>query len=699
MKRSSTSMRKNFLVSESDLVMTNEEILSQLNNEQRTAAGCHSGPVLVLAGAGTGKTRVITFRIASMLSQGIAPESILGFTFTNKAAREMRERLAQLVSEDMAKRVTLGTFHSFCIRILRKHISRLGFQTGFTVADESDQQGIFKQALGECGCSYDGFPGGKAFAMIGSWKNRLFTPEKALKNAESSFEATCAHIYEKYRDLMEMQNLIDFDDMLLLTWRLFDEYPDVLQEYQNRFEYLLVDEYQDTNGAQFELVKMIAGKKCNLCVVGDDDQSIYSWRGADVGNILDFPHLFPGTLTVKLEQNYRSTSAILEAANTIIGTGVNRHEKRLWSAIGKGEKPKITMLDRDDQEAEFAAALIRSRKSERPELQWKDFAVLYRSNQLSRQIEQALMSAGIPFRLVGGQQFFQRREIKDAIAYLKLLENPRDDQSVLRILAAPPRGIGPKAVKELKRRRVEEHMPMMMSLKSADFAKTLTAKGAGELSEMLKAFDNGKELFRNPGNLSGKILNFLQEIGYYNGLQKIYRDHEDSVKRRDNVDEFINAVAQFEKKHGPDVTLSDYLESYSLMEENDRVQEESPDADAVTLSSIHAAKGLEYKVVVQIAMERNIFPHERALEENGYEEELRLFYVAVTRAKEELYLTRCRSRMVRGVVRPALPSVFLDLLGKTAERAEQDELIKCADEETVRKTFEDAIRMLMNPDG
>ena len=677
--------------------MKSEEILSRLNKEQRTAAGKHTGPVLVLAGAGTGKTRVITYRIASMLAEGISPESILGLTFTNKAAREMRERLAQLVDENAAQRVTLGTFHSFCIRILRKHIAKLGFQTGFTVADDSDQQGIFKQALGECGCSYDGFPAAKVYSMIGMWKNTLQTPESALKNAQSNFEATAAHIYEKYRDLMEMQNLIDFDDMLLLAWRLFTEHPDVLEEYQKRYEYLLVDEYQDTNGAQFELVRMIAGKKCNLCVVGDDDQSIYSWRGADVGNILDFPQRFPGTLTVKLEQNYRSTSAILEAANTVIGTGVNRHEKRLWSSLGQGEKPKIVMLDRDDQEAEFAANLIRSRKGERPELRWKDFAVLYRSNQLSRQIEQALMSAQIPYRLVGGQQFFQRREIKDAVAYLKLLENPRDDQSVLRILAAPPRGVGPKAVKELKRRRAEEHIPMMSSLKSEDFIKSLTTKGAAETKEMLTAFAEAKAAFKEPGNLAGKILSFLQNVGYYSGLQKIYRDHDDSVKRRDNVDEFINAVAQFEKKHGSEVTLTDYLESYSLMEENDRTQEESPDADAVTLSSIHAAKGLEYPVVIQIAMERNIFPHERALEENGYEEELRLFYVAVTRAKEELYLTRCRSRMVRGVVRPALPSVFLDLLGGSAEKAEEDELVKKADDETVRQTFEDAIKMLMNP--
>ena len=676
--------------------MTREEILNSLNPQQAAAAGEHRGPVLVLAGAGTGKTRVITFRIACMLADGILPQSILGLTFTNKAAREMQERLAQLVNPDAAKAVTLGTFHSFCIRILRKHISKLGFIGTFTVADESDQQGIFKQASGECGCNYEGFPAAKAFAMIGNWKNHLLTPEAASKKAEFDFEVTVARIYEKYRDLMEMQNLIDFDDMLLLVWRLFTEHPEILEEYRNRYRYLLVDEYQDTNAAQFELIRLLAGDECNLCVVGDDDQSIYSWRGADVGNILDFPKHFPGAKVVKLEQNYRSTSAILDAANAIIGTGARRHDKKLWSALGSGTKPVVTMLDRDDAEADFIAGMIHAKKAERPELKYNDFAILYRSNQLSRQLEQALRTANIPYRLVGGQQFYQRREIKDAVAYLKLLQNPSDDQSLLRILSAPPRGIGPKAVNELKRRRMEQHIPMFKSLHDESFIKTLTSKAQNELRQMLSAFAEAKQEFASPGNLPGKVIRFLDKTGYSGGLQKIYKDIQDSAKRRDNVDEFINAIAQYEAKQSEPPALQDYLESFALLEENDRVAESDPAADAVTLSTFHAAKGLEYPIVFLAAMERNIFPHERALEENGYEEELRLFYVAVTRAKEELFLTRARSRLARGMVRPAMPSPFLELLGsEVANRQNADDLLAPASDENVRSAFEKAMKMLM----
>ena len=318
--------------------MEKDEILKQLNPEQASAAGTVNGPVLVLAGAGTGKTRVITFRIAYMLACGIPPQMILGMTFTNKAAREMRERLAQLVQPQIARKVTLGTFHSFCIKILRRDIAKLGYLPSFTIADESDQQGVLKQAAGQLGCNYEGFPLGEVQSMIGRWKNKLYFPEDARRHADTTFEATAAQLYEEYQTLLEMQNSLDFDDMLLLVYRLFTEHPDVLERYRETYQYLLIDEYQDTNAAQFTIVKLLTGDRCNLCVVGDDDQSIYSWRGADISNILGFPDHFPGAKVVKLEQNYRSTSSILNAANVVIGSNANRHEKQLCRSGGRAAR-------------------------------------------------------------------------------------------------------------------------------------------------------------------------------------------------------------------------------------------------------------------------------------------------------------------------------------------------------------------------
>ncbi|MBR7103666.1 MAG: UvrD-helicase domain-containing protein, partial [Lentisphaeria bacterium] len=578
--------------------MTKEEILAQLNPEQAQAAGTVNGPVLVLAGAGTGKTRVITYRIAYMLASGIAPENILGMTFTNKAAREMRERLEKLVDPAAARKVTLGTFHSFCGRLLRKEISALGYLPGFTIADESDQLGVFKQAGGMLGLGGENFPFGAAFARMSRWKNQLVTPDAANKTAETEFDVLAAQIYEKYQELLELQNLVDFDDMLLLVWRLFTEHPQILKRCQERYRYLLVDEYQDTNGAQFALVKMLAGDTCNLCVVGDDDQSIYSWRGADVGNILDFPYIFPSARVVKLEQNYRSCTSILNAANAVIGvSGSKRHEKKLWSAIGEGTRPRIVALDNGEGEAEYVANMISQLQRQRNEgkAPFSDFAILYRSNQLSRQLEQALRSAGIPYRLFGGQQFFQRREIKDALAYLRLMVNPRDDQSLLRVLASPPRGIGAKAVETLKKKRMEEHESMFGVLCSESFRNTLTKAGALGAAQLAQVYEEYRERFAEPGDISRKAADFLVACGYIDGLQKIYKDINDSVKRRDNIDEFISAIAQYESKSPEPLTLNDYLEACSLMEEEDRDDDEN--SDAVTLSSIHASKGLEFPVV------------------------------------------------------------------------------------------------------
>ncbi len=671
------------------------KILNALNPEQAAAASTLAGPVLVLAGAGTGKTRVITFRIAYMLSLGIAPEQILGLTFTNKAAREMRERLAQLVDANIAEKVTLGTFHSFCIKILRREIRHLGYLPSFTIADESDQQGLLKQAVAELGYHQSGLNLGDVAGTIGRWKNKLLEVRDVRKTADTEYDSVCAEVYECYQSMLEMQNMLDFDDMLLLVFRLFNKYPEVLQKYQERYRYLLIDEYQDTNDAQFTLVKMLAGRECNLCVVGDDDQSIYSWRGANVSNILDFPQFFPGAKVVKLEQNYRSCSSILNAANAVISNNSNRHDKALWSNLGAGDPVKIVKVSDGEAEADFIGGMIRQIMGEKPELSYKDFAVLYRSNHLTRELEQSFRRQQLPYRLVGGQEFFKRKEIKDAVAYLKILVNPMEDQSLLRILGTPPRGLAQKAVDELKRLRLTRHIPMVELLGDDELVNFISGKGGAAAKELAGVIAKYTQIFTEPGNLANKISNYLRDVGYLDGLQKIYKDIDDAYKRRENVDEFISAVAQYEgRQKSEECTLENYLESFALLEENDRT-EESLDGNEVTFSTVHAAKGLEYPVVFVVAMEYNIFPHERAVAEGSVEEELRLFYVAITRAKRQLYLLRANSRMQRGFSKTQLPSPFLALLPESiAETVAANELLRPADSKQIEQAFADIFKML-----
>lgn len=674
--------------------MTLDEILAQLNPEQAAAAGTHNGPVLVLAGAGTGKTRVITFRIAGMLASGIPPTQILGLTFTNKAAREMRERLAALVDPKAAKQVTLGTFHAFCVKLLRKEAKKLGYLPGFTIADESDQQGLMKQAAAAKGLLAQGLRIPEAAVAISDYKNRLVTPREAKQYADTDWDVAVATLYEEYQSMLEMQNMIDFDDMLLLVYRLFTEFPDVLKHYQEKYQYLLVDEYQDTNDAQFTMVKLLVGDRCNLCVVGDDDQSIYSWRGANIDNILGFPNIFPGTKVVKLEQNYRSTSRILEAANAVIGSNANRHAKALWSKLGDGDPVSVVTTANGESEAEFIANMIKQEMGEDPKRHYRDFAILYRSNHLSRQLEQTLRQIGIPYRLVGGQEFFKRKEIKDAVSYLKLLVNPMEDQSLLRILSTPPRGLAEKAVKLLKLRHAETRKPMVELLGDEEFLKKLGGKGAASSKELYDHFHAYRKQFEEPGALANKINDFLRAVGYLDGLQRMYKDYKDAVKRRENVDEFINAVAQYEQRTVEPETLENYLESFALLEENDRSSGEEEDADAVTLLTVHASKGLEYPEVFVVAMETGLFPHERAVAEGSTEEELRLFYVAITRAREKLFLCKAATRMQRGISLPKLPSPFLALLPESVVRAKPDELLKEMSKDDMRAAFANIFKIL-----
>ena len=674
-----------------------KSILDGLNPEQLEAVRTTEGPVLVLAGAGTGKTRVITARIAYMIEQGIDPASILGVTFTNKAAKEMRERIQKIVPAEAAAAVTLGTFHSFCARVLRRDIRYAGnYNSNYSIADTADQTSIARQAAAELGYAKEEIPTAEVVNFIGHCKNRMWTPEDALNDAAENRPANqvLAEVYERYQQLLELQNMVDFDDMLLLTVRILEEHPDVLKRYRETYKYLLVDEYQDTNAAQFRLIQLLAGERKNLCVVGDDDQSIYAWRGADVSNILDFPRYFPGTKEVKLEQNYRSTNNILATANAVIAPNSARYCKNLWSSKGQGEIIRIIRLDNGDAEAKFVVNAIFDLKAANPDYNYSDFAILYRSNYLSRAFEMAFRNVGIRPKIIGGQEFFQRKEVKDAAAYLKLILNPRDDQSLLRIISLPPRGIGDKAILSLRNLRHVTGIPLSELLDHPDYLKTVSSTAAAGARGLAAALKNAKALFAEPGDLYFKAQQLLRETGYIDGLQRIYKDIKEAESRRENVFEFLNYIGKFESEKQGQCHLADFLESYSLMDDNDRTEDDD-DRDAPIMTTVHASKGLEFPVVFVVGMEQNLFPHERSLAEGSEEEERRLFYVAVTRAREQLFLTCARERYKFKEYVRQIPSHFLkDVPEDISENRVGDSFLKVADEASQIAMFEDLMRQL-----
>ncbi len=680
--------------------MTDAEIAKALNPEQGEAVKTINGPVLVLAGAGTGKTRVITYRIAHMIDEGIDPKNILGMTFTNKAAREMKERLTSLVDPDKARKVTIGTFHSFCGKVLRKEIKRLHYLPNFSIIDDSDQNGLIRQAAAELGYAKNEVPVPLVKNYISDMKNKLCFPKQAKKLAdhdENHDKLRFARVYAEYQNLLEVQNMVDFDDMLLLVYEIFEKFPEVLKKYQDTYKYLLVDEYQDTNDVQFAIIEQLTREHHNLCVVGDDDQSIYGWRGANISNILEFDEKFPDTKKIKLEQNYRSTSKILKAANGVIGKNSKRHSKELWSGQGEGENLILVQTPDAEVEADFVADYIAQVVGDQPGRSYNDFAILYRSNHLSRQIELALRRASIPYRMVGGQEFFQRKEIKDAVAYLKVLANPKDDQSLLRVLNLPPRGLGKKVVDTLKEYKAASFQPFSKLIGEDACLKNFSTKAVASARSFHGCIEKYRTVFQEPGDIAFKVKDFLSEAGYLDGLQKIYKDYTESLKRRENIYEFINAIAEFEKKAEAPVSLQDYLESYALMEENDKVEEQTENNSGVTLTTIHAAKGLEYPYIIQIAMETNIFPHQRSVMEGSVDEELRLFYVSLTRAREQLVISYSASRMDKGVERNQFPSEFLKYLPEDiVDACTPEDLIKTMDKDDISKSLEAMMAMLDN---
>jgi len=637
--------------------------LDHLNPEQQEAVRTTEGPLLVLAGAGTGKTSVITYRVAWMLNHGVAAENILAVTFTNKAANEMRERLENLLPQVDHKVMSVSTFHSFCCRVLRADVHHLGYTRRFGIADASDGEGLIKQVMGEMGIrkgdlDVDFFKNGVSHA-----KNNLQTPEDIRSNSKRDWAATLAELYERYQRHLRNMNLLDFDDLLLQTLNLWKQYSDVLAKYQDRYRYILVDEYQDTNKVQSELMRTLAGDRRNICVVGDDDQSIYGWRGADIANILEFPDIFEGTRVVTLEQNYRSTNVILKAAGHVINRNESRHAKQLWSTRGEGDPIRVFEADNETEEARLIARMITQLTYEQRS-DYGDMAILFRSNFQTRPFEQSLRDAKVPYCIVGAKSFYERREIKDAVAYLRLVHNPRDDLALLRVLNTPPRGIGDKSIDNLKQYQTITGKPILELMHSEDVLKDMQPAAAESLRCFASTSDDAAKTFSEVGELAEKIHRYLDNMGYLDGLGRIYKGHEEGVARLENVIEFVNSAAGYEARIGGTATLQMFLEAFSLTDDSERIDDQSEEGTGVTLLTVHAAKGLEFSYIFIVGMEQNLFPHERSIRDYMVDEERRLFYVAVTRAKNNLIMTRARQRQKYDKRYPTRLSQFIHELPK-----------------------------------
>ncbi|MBQ7867092.1 MAG: DNA helicase PcrA [Clostridia bacterium] len=623
--------------------------LQGLNQEQRKAAETLEGPVLILAGAGSGKTRALTYRIANLIDHGVAPWNILAITFTNKAAREMRERVSSLVGEGGSE-VWVSTFHAMCARILRRDIEKLGYTRSFTIYDDDDQTAVLKEQFKLLNIDDKQLALRDVKAKISDAKNKLLTPDEWFAASPRDFRSQQIHdLYSGYERKLRAGNALDFDDLLVRTLELFADHPPVLESYRERFRYVHVDEYQDTNFAQYSLVKLITQKSRNLCVVGDDDQSIYGWRGADIRNILDFEKDYPDATVIKLEQNYRSSANILDAANQVIAHNEGRMEKALWTERDAGDP--IRLFCAGDEREEAAWICDRMQRLKLTGHDFGDMSILYRSNAQSRVLEDMLVRAGIPYRIYGGLRFYDRKEVKDIVAYLRCIVNPSDDVSLRRIINQPKRSIGDSTIAELVRYAAEEQMPLYSAL--VDVPDTLSARPRKCVSEF---GDLMNELVMEHEDMG--LLDFVTHLIERTGLKAQYeKDQSDESKNRtENIDEFLGAVAEYEKA-AENPSLEDYLENVALISDLDNAQ---PDAKAVTLMTMHSAKGLEFPIVFMAGLEEGIFPTARAFQDDEkLEEERRLCYVAITRAQQQLYISYAAQRMLFNQVNFNAPSRFL----------------------------------------
>jgi superfamily I DNA/RNA helicase len=646
--------------------------LDTLNPEQRDAVETVRGPVLILAGAGTGKTRVITFRIAHMVQRGIAPENILAVTFTNKAAREMLERVNALLpksrntehgtrrdEKEKPSRPTVSTFHSLCVRILRQHIELLGYKKNFVIYDESEQLGAIKKILANVSAKGEQTDPRAVLTLLSKFKNGGAAAEAAFKDPNVS--ALAEHVRKKYESALKACNAVDFDDLILLTLRLFTEHPDALDACRARFRYVMVDEYQDTNAAQFQLVHALTLKHRNLCVVGDDDQSIYGWRGAEVANLLDLEKHYPEVKVVKLEQNYRSTNTILQAANAVIKNNARRRGKNLWSQNGQGTKIQLHAFDTDDTEARTVAETIEFKRMTQ-RVPWGDQAILFRTNLQSRPIEMELRKAGIRYHLIGGQSFFDRREVRDFLAYVKTFLNPHDDVSLLRIANVPARGLSDVTMERLLGASQERHCSVFTAMRHTDVQASFQGRAREAIQEFIGFVEETRAkladeaLAAKPDALQQWSEKFLNETGYYNELRRSEKNQENAENRIRSLRDLLATM----DREGVGKPMSDRLDGFLENITLDSEREEEKEAgDAVTLITMHSCKGLEYPHVYVVGLEDGLLPHSRSKVEGTMDEERRLFYVAITRAKRELMISHCGGRKKYGQVMPCHPSPFL----------------------------------------
>ncbi|MCB6287277.1 MAG: DNA helicase PcrA [[Clostridium] scindens] len=633
-------------------------IYDTLNEQQKEAVLHTEGPLLILAGAGSGKTRVLTHRIAYLIEeQGVNPWNILAITFTNKAAGEMRERVDKLVGFG-AESIWVSTFHSTCVRILRRHIDLLGYDNNFTIYDSDDQKTLMKDVCKLLQIDTKIFKERALLGTISHAKDELITPEEFRIRAEGDFsQKKIAEVYEEYEKQLRANNALDFDDLLVKTVQLFQTQADVLEYYQERFRYIMVDEYQDTNTVQFELIRLLASKYRNLCVVGDDDQSIYKFRGANIKNILNFEHVFEDAKVIKLEQNYRSTSNILNAANAVIRNNRGRKDKTLWTDNGDGEKLEFRQFDTAYDEAEYIVGDIREHV-DRGECTYNDNAILYRTNAQSRIFEEKFVTANIPYKIVGGVNFYARREIKDLLSYLKTVDNGQDDLAVRRIINVPKRGIGLTSINRVQEYAVRHEVGFYEALRAVDLIPNI-GRGASKLESFVALIEHFKTDAQEM-SISGLMKEIIEETGYVESLEA--EDSEEAEARIENIDELMSKIVAYEdacEEMNEPPTLSGFLEEVALVADIDSLDENS---DYVVLMTLHSAKGLEFPHVYLAGLEDGIFPSYMTItadDPEEVEEERRLCYVGITRAEKALTLTCARRRMIRGETQYNKMSRFL----------------------------------------